>query len=112
MSASSIKGVLNVAKSPDEIVGVSRTLKGIIGKVSDFNVSSLLKNMDAASFAKKFSAPVSGIAKNSSIIDVSKSVTKYADAIPKSADDIPGSLDEVTDISGTTWPTAWMPFGP
>lgn len=104
MSSSSVKAVLKVASTSDNISGLSRTISGVVGKVSDFNVSSLLKNMDAGSFAKKFSTPISGLAKNSNIVDVSKSVTKYADAIPKSADDILGSLssvDEIADISGS-----------
>lgn len=104
MSSSSVKAVLRVASSSDEIAGLSRTISGVVGKVSDFNVSSLLKSMDAGSFAKKFGAPISGLAKNSNIVDVSKSVTKYADALPKSADDILGSLssiDEIADVSGT-----------
>lgn len=99
----SIKAALKLAKNADTLSGVSKTLKSIVKKTGDFQVSSLLKSLDVGKFASAFKITTKGIDSSSNLIDIGKKVAKYADMLPRSADDILASvsknIDSVSDVA-------------
>jgi len=99
----SIKASLKLAKNADTLSGVGKTLKSIVKNSADFKVGSLLKSLDVGTFASAFKITTKGIDSSSNLIDIGKSVAKYADKIPRSADDILASVsknvDSVSDVT-------------